>query len=214
MFELAQNPWAVFNWLWVILITGSVVTGLAWLLVTYIRLTDQGKRHEAVLSTTYLEAQNHLTHSIMLIGEMIQINKKESETLGQALSDAVTGRYMSSGPAHGRMLNFLQENYPDLRFFNASFDRIDAAVSESHRVFTQIQNKLLLELRAFEQWRTGTFMARVLMKRKFPDSDLKARAGGEVYEGAEALEKMYQIIQTGKGIEIYRKGTHAPGQLY
>jgi hypothetical protein len=82
--------------------------------------------------------------------------------------DAITGRYKNA-TSRDAVYSILQESYPDMSSFNASFNRIDSVVSNSRRAFTQMQSNLLRELNAFEQWRTGSFVARVLMKDKFPD---------------------------------------------
>ena len=214
MYELANDPWAVFNSLFIIILIGAPLALAAAMIHVYIKLVNEGKKLEAGLNTVFLEAQNYLSHSVILISEMLQINKRESETLERTLSDAISGRYRNSTGSRDALMSFLQENYPDLHSFSASFNRIDSAVSSSRSAFTQIQNRLLSELKTFEQWRTGTFMSRMFVGKKFPDGDLIARAGGRRYIGKEALEKMYQIIQTEDGIEAYNRGTYEPMRLY
>ena len=213
MYELAQNPWSLFGWLWGILGIGIPIAAATWVMLIYISLVNDGKKLQANLSAAYLDAQNHLSHSIMIISEILQVNKKESGTLESALIGAITSRYAGSA-GRSSLYSFLQENYPDLHSFNASFGRVDAAISSSRAAFTQMQSNLLTELKTFEQWRTGTFMARLLVSKKFPDSDLTARIGGTRYFGKEALEMMYQIIHTADTLTAYNKGLYAPPDLY
>ncbi|MDR0405324.1 MAG: hypothetical protein LBH54_00875 [Clostridiales bacterium] len=210
---LSPDPWAIFNWLWIIIFAGGPLVLALGVFQAVVKLTNTGKRLETNLNTAYLEAQNYLSHSIMLIRETLQINLREAETLERALAEAITGRYKNAA-SKDAVFNILHESYPDMSAFSASFSRIDAAVQNSRAAFAQMQSKLLQELNAFEQWRTGTFLSRILMKNNFPDGDLVARIGTARYTGKQALEKMYQIIQTGEGLAAYHQGTHEPMQLY
>lgn len=176
-------------------------------------LRTKSVQHETGLNAQYLSNQNYLSAFLSGFYEMLGVANLKSDKLDQILTDAVKGRYEDSGgfSANGAFFAAVVEAYPDLAGLDI-YDRIVNYVSSQREGYRNIQDKLLDQLRSYDAWREDGFVqSRVIANvLGVPSQRLEARIGMNVVRGAEARDKMYQIVLASAAKKAYETGTMEP----
>lgn len=136
----------------------------------------------------------------------------KSEKLDQILTDAVKGRYESSGgfSAKGAFFSAISEAYPDLSGL-AIYDKLSTYVAAGRTSYRDVQDKLLDMLRAYDLWQgTGFVRSMVVRAMGFPSERLEARLPGKIARGKEARDQMYIIVLASEAAKAYETGKMEP----
>ncbi len=171
---------------------------------------NAGMTMETQLSEQYQKNQNQLDASTKKIVESVGIANLQSERARKIISDAVKGRYegkMEPGTG-GAMFSAIKEAYPqlDLSIYNKIVDLINA----EREAFKNQQDLLLSKLQTYKQWKSTGILRQWFVTKYFPSTNLEARIGTKVYNGAAALEQI-QLIVTSQGTDdAFTSGKQGP----
>ncbi len=172
-------------------------------------VTNEGNKKEADLNSQYLDNQNYLSDCVLRIRESAGVVKGEAAALDEILTDAVKGRYDEGSSAQvggGQLFSAIVEAYPDLSALSGSFDNVLAVVNGCRTDFRGKQTQLLDKLKAYDQWRTGSWTVRHYGDG-FPSNNLQARIGNTTPKrGQEALDQMYLIVTVKGNDESFETG--------
>ncbi|QQR55705.1 MAG: hypothetical protein IPG59_11835 [Candidatus Melainabacteria bacterium] len=197
------------------LIIGLVVAGILGFggISVYTTINSEynaGMTMETQLSEQYQKNQNQLDASTKKIVESVGIANLQSERARKIISDAVKGRYegkMEPGTG-GAMFSAIKEAYPqlDLSIYNKIVDLINA----EREAFKNQQDLLLSKLQTYKQWKSTGILRQWFVTKYFPSTNLEARIGTKVYNGAAALEQI-QLIVTSQGTDdAFTSGKQGP----
>jgi hypothetical protein len=178
-------------------------------------MRNEGIRMETNLSAQYLDNQNELSSFKSSFYEQVGVANLKSDKLDQIIEDAVKGRYegkMEPGTG-GSMFSAITEAYPDLKGQLDLYDRIVDFVRAGREAYKQKQTKLIDMLRVYDYWRQEGLIKSMFLGNFFPSQALKARIGGNVQSGPQALEQMYIIVLTSDAKKAFETGTDEPMQL-
>lgn len=178
----------------------------------YNTLRDERIDHEVGLNAQYPDNQNLLSEFVSGFYEQIGISNLKSEKIDKILKDALTGKFGDQGfKSNGSFISAFQEAGIDLTGLNI-YDKIIDYVQAKRPEFKNAQTNLLARINAYNAWRTRGAIRSLIIKYivKAPSQQLEARVGDKTYNGAEALEKMKQIVLTQKAVDAYDKGVMAP----
>lgn len=169
--------------------------------------------HETSLTSQYRDNQNELSSYISSFYEQVGIANLKSDKLDQILLDAVKGRYegkTSAQPGQGQLFSAITEAYPDLSGLNI-YDKIVDHIRGGREAYKNKQTKLLDMLRAYDNWRNSSLLRPVFLDwMGVPTDNLRAQVGKSVYTGAEAREKMYEIVLVKAANDAYDTGQMEP----
>lgn len=180
----------------------------------YAGLQQQTVGDETALNAQYLSNQNYLSNYISGFYEQIGVANLKSERLDTILTDAVKGRYESSGgfAPNGAFFSAIQEAYPDLTQNMQIYDKIVDYIQSHREGYRGIQDKLLDMLRKYDRFRqSGPIQSMII--RNFvgaPTEALVARIGTTSKTGKDALAQMWVIVTTDDTQKAYQTGTMAP----
>jgi hypothetical protein len=206
---------------WVQVVGGIVVFFLIVSLFTYGKINSlhrEGIDRETQLTATYLDAQNTLGAFISTFYEQVGIADRKSAQLDAVLSDAVKGRYDTTGliPAvpgqvqGNQLISAIVEAYPDLSGLN-TYDRILDTIAAGRQSFKNVQSVLLDKLRAYDRWRKQNIFGSLLIKvAGFPSDSLRAQIGTQFITGVAAENQMYVIVLPSDVSKAYTTGTLEP----
>ena len=197
------------------LIIGLVVAGILGFggISVYTTINSEynaGMTMETQLSEQYQKNQNQLDASTKKIVESVGIANLQSERARKIISDAVKGRYegkMEPGTG-GAMFSAIKEAYPqlDLSIYNKIVDLINA----EREAFKNQQDLLLSKLQTYKQWKSTGILRQWFVTKYLPSTNLEARIGTKVYNGAAALEQI-QLIVTSQGTDdAFTSGKQGP----
>lgn len=176
-------------------------------------LRTESVQRENALNAQYLSNQNYLSAYISGFYEQLGVANLKSDKLDQILSDSVKGRYESSGgfAPNGAFFSAIVEAYPQLGQLDI-FDRIVDYVAAKREGYRAIQDKLLDMLRAYDTWRQDGIVQSWIVSSilGIPSQRLEARVGTQVWRGAEARDKMFQIVLASQAKQAYETGTMEP----
>jgi hypothetical protein len=202
-----QEMWDILGtigfWCLVALVA-IIALRIVWVIV---RTINEGKKMEAALNARFLDVQNHLADSLFRIRSIGSVTNCEANFIESMMHEAISGRY---GNEQGISTFILAENYPDGIVPSAPFERIAQVINGSMADYRRYQSSLLSQLEKFETWRTGTLLSRIIIGNRYPDNDLVARIGGQVFYGPTALEQMYRIVHTEESLQAYNTAVMIP----
>lgn len=180
---------------------------------------NDGVRLERALNAQYLSNQNDL--SAFIAGYREQwgvIDATTTQLLQPFVVDAVKGRYddkdaagMPTGTINASLfIKAIAEAYPDTKGVTDMSGKLVIWIQARRQGFQSSQDKLLDMLRRYDTWRSEQPRGFFLNMMGFPSSNLEARVGGEVYQGARAREQMYRIVLTSDATKAFQSGTMEP----
>jgi len=179
-------------------------------------LRNESIQHEAGLSAQYPSNQNFLSSFISGFYEQLGVAGLKSEKMDGILLDAVKGRYEKSGgfSSNGAFFSAVVEAYPDIKGLNV-YDKIVNYISANREGYRARQDKLLDMLRVYDEWRRyGIIRSRIVSGiLGIPSERLEARIGDQVLRGADARNKMYQIVLASDAKRAYETGVMEPLQI-
>jgi hypothetical protein len=186
----------------------ALVVGLWWF-VTNNSVTNEGNKKESGLNSQYLDNQNYLSDCIVKIKETANVSQAQADKFEAVMVEAIKGRYEGREANPGQMFSAVVEQYPDLASLSSAFERVFTVVVGCRSDYRGKQTQLLDKLDVYTQWRTGSWTVRTFGS-EFPSDNLIARVGEKRYEGDDALDKMYQIVQVQKSVTAYETGVLEP----
>lgn len=191
-----------------------VLVILAFSVFGYINtVRNEGIKQENALEAQYRSNQNELSTYILQFKESLGVADKGSSKLEEILTEAVKGRYdgnMEPGTG-GSMFSAITEAYPDLTATTQAYAKVQDLVVSGRNAYKNQQDKLLDQIRAYENWsESGLFRSMVVDMIGFPSDSLEARVGDKTYKGAEALDKMKDIVLVKDATQAYDTGETAP----
>lgn len=179
----------------------------------YNSVRNEGIEKENALEAQYQVNQNELSTYVVSIQESLGVADKGSSKLQTVLAEAVKGRYdgkMQPGTG-GAMFSAISEAYPDLTATTQAYAKVQDQVTSGRTAYKNQQNKLLDQIRAYENWSQQGAIKHIFVSMiGFPSPTLEARVGDTTYTGAEALRKMKQIVLTDDAITSYETGKTGP----
>lgn len=197
----------------VLVLAGMLVVGGLWFYGYMNALRTEGINRETQLSAQYQSNQNYLSAYISGFYEQLGVANLKSEKLDQILTDAVKGRYETSGgfSADGAFFAAVVEAYPDLTALNI-YDKVVDYVAGGRTGYREVQDKLLDMLRSYDAWRgDGIVQSRIVSSMLGVPSDrLEARLPSGDFTGTEARRKMYEIVLASDAQKAYETGTMDP----
>lgn len=171
-------------------------------------VTNAGNKQEATLNAQYLDNQNYLSDCVLRIRESAGVVKGEAAALDEILTNAVKGRYDEGSSAQvggGQLFSAIVEAYPDLSGLSDGFDKVLAVVNGCRTDFRGKQTEMLDKLKAYDQWRTGSWTVRHYGDG-FPSNNLQARIGTTVKRGQDAYDQMFLIVTINGNDEAFETG--------
>lgn len=179
-------------------------------------LRSESVARENALNAQYLSNQNYLSAYVSGFYEQLGVAGAKSDKLDQILSDAVKGRYESSGgfAPNGAFFSAIVEAYPDLSALNI-YDKIVDYVASQREGYRGIQDKLLDMLRSYDTWRQDGLIQSMIVSDilGIPSERLEARIGTDVKRGLEARDRMFTIVLASQAKEAYETGILDPLQV-
>lgn len=174
-------------------------------------LRTEAVQKEAALTAQYLSNQNYLSAYVSGFYEQLGIVKYKSEKLDAILLDYAKGRSFGGEAKSGGFINAVHEAVPDLKGLDIA-DRMMDYVAGGRAGYRATQDKLLDMLRAYDAWRNDGFVQSGIVSGilHVPSERLEARIGSDVVHGADARNKMYQIVLASDAKAAYQTGTMEP----
>lgn len=191
-----------------------VLVILAFSVFGYINtVRNEGIKQENALEAQYRANQNELSTYVLQFKESLGVAGAGADKLEEILTEAIKGRYdgnMAPGTG-GSMFSAITEAYPDLTATTQAYAKVQDLVVSGRNGYKNEQNKLLDQIRAYENWsESGLFRSMVVDMIGFPSDSLEARIGNTTYKGAEALDRMKDIVLVKDATEAYDTGEMAP----
>ena len=194
--------WMRQNMLVSIALVVALVAGLA-LFGTYNSIIDEGNKLENGLNEQYPVTQNELSTCLIKIGDAANLTKAETQTMKDALTEAIKGRYEGRSANPGQMFSAIVEDYPDLKVFDDAFQRAYHTIIGCRTDYQKAQNKLFNQLKVYDNFQTDSFWRRRFAQNRYPSELLRA----DKLKGEAAYEQMRTMILTADTREAYRTGT-------
>lgn len=192
-----------------------VVVGL-WFYGHMNSLRSESVQREAQLSAQYLSNQNYLSSYVAGFYEQLGVVQYKSEKLDQILTDYAKGRRFGADGQSERaaFINAVAEAVPDLKGLDIA-DRMMDYVAAGREGYRASQDKLLDMLRAYDTWRNDGFVQSWMVEHMLgvPSKRLEARIGDRMIVGADARNKMYQIVLASDAKKAYESGVMDPLQV-
>lgn len=171
-----------------------------------------GLRNQVIFLETHLTAQyktNQATLAAYTSGyaEQLGIADRQANQLSLILVNAVKGRYDegTSGAPSGELFSAVKEAYPDISL--ASYDKMLDFIQAQREEFKKSQSRLLDQIRNYNTFRQRGLIDSALVRLYAPGENLKVTLDGKTYTGAEALEKMNNIVLDDTSIKAFATGT-------
>lgn len=178
--------------------------------------------HVTPLNGQYMVDQNTLSAGMLIVEDKLRVYNLVAGDVKEFVLDAVKGRYdipSEDGKPSGTIdqaafvqeFKVIVENYPDTSWsMEMALDIFDS-VQAMRTEFKNDQKKLIDMLRVYDAWRKERPRRFFLQLIGSPPDDLEARTvGDKVYYGAEALEKMKQLVLFREAREAFEKGEVEP----
>jgi hypothetical protein len=176
-------------------------------------IRDEGIAKENLLEQQYQVNQNELSTYTASILESLGVADKGSSKLQDILVEAVKGRYdgkMEPGTG-GAMFSAITEAYPDLTATTQAYAKVQDQVMSGRTSYKNQQNKLLDQIRAYENWKDQGYPRSIVISfLGFPSNSLEARVGDTKYKGEDALDYMKRLVLTDEAVKSYETGRTAP----
>jgi len=178
--------------------------------------------HENGLGTQYVMNQNDLGQYVLGLQEQFGAYGMFSDDAETFMVNTVKGRYDIKGPdgkPTGEIdevyfkneLNVLVEAYPELSWMSEMATDILDYIRAERAEFKNNQDKLLVMLNAYDNWRQK-FPAVVVLALMggTPSDKLVARVGETAFTGQSAYNQMWKIILPSGMDETFLSGEMAP----
>jgi hypothetical protein len=190
--------------------TVALFTAL-WLYGTINDLRSEGVARESALSAQYLSNQNYLSAYVSGFYEQLGLVKYKSDKLDQILMDYAKGRQGGGTNDRGSFINAVHEVVPDLKGLDIA-DKMMDYVAGGRAGYRDIQDKLLDMLRSYDTWRNDGIVQSWVIKSflGIPSERLTARIGDQALHGADAENKMFQIVLASDAKKAYQSGEMDP----
>ena len=176
-------------------------------------IRDEGIAKENALEQQYQVNQNELSTYTTTILESLGVADKGSTKLQNIIVEAVKGRYdgkMEPGTG-GAMFSAITEAYPDATASSAAYAKVQDQVASGRTAYKNQQNKLLDQIRAYENWKEqGYPRSMVVTMLGFPSNTLEARVGDTTYKGEDALDYMKRLVLVDSTVTAYETGRTEP----
>lgn len=176
-------------------------------------IRDEGIAKENALEQQYQVNQNELSTHTVTILESLGVADKGSSKLQDILVEAVKGRYdgkMEPGTG-GAMFSAITEAYPDLTATTQAYAKVQDQVMSGRTSYKNQQNKLLDQIRSYENWKDQGYPRSIVIGfLGFPSDSLEARVGDTKYKGEDALDYMKRLVLTDEAVKSYETGKTAP----
>lgn len=202
-----------------LLFIGAIIAGLAVIVGSvaviglgyYNNVRNDAIEWEGKLNTQYKVNQNSLSTYALKFNDTLGLADREAEKVSTILVDAISGRYsetdLLSPSEEGPLFAAVQEAYPDTSDVSEAYRLVQEAALSGREEYAQEQDKLSTMISDYKVWKdSGLLRSQVVSFAGFPSDNLQARVGDKVYKGADALEKMDQLVQTEESIEAYDSG--------
>lgn len=191
------------------------VMGIIGVINTYTTTRNDGRTYELALTKQWKDTQVQYGQFRTSIYDQLSIAREKRDALDKILVDAVTGRYDKKGAPgsvdNQAVFSAIAEAYPDLKGVDI-YDKIIVQIQAGRQAFAKNQEQLQDMIRSYNSWRTtGSFLHPMIVEWcGFPSNTLEAQAGGKVYRGQEALDKMSTVIVGGDTSAIFDSGVDKP----
>lgn len=171
---------------------------------------------ETALVSQYKDNQQELSSYILTFNETLGIADRQSNKLNDILVEAVKGRYDGDSSLQpgtgGAMFSAISEAYPDLTATSETYANVQDLVISGRVAYKNKQTKLLDLIRDYTQWSEKDLYRMFILNNIVgaPTKNLAVTDAGKSYYGAEALEKISQIVLTQDAVDAYESGLQDP----
>lgn len=176
-------------------------------------IRDEGIAKENALEQQYQVNQNELSTYTATVLETLGIADRANTKQKEFVVEAIKGRYdgkMQPGTG-GAYFSAITEAYPDTAKNAEAYAKVQDAVVAGRTAYKNQQNKLVDQIRSYENWKDQGFPRNMVVSALgFPSNSLEARVGDTRYKGEDALDYMKRLVLTDEAVKSYETGKTAP----
>lgn len=176
-------------------------------------IRDEGIAKENGLEQQYQTNQNELSTYTATILESLGVADRGTSKQKEIIVEAVKGRYdgaMQPGTG-GAYFSAITEAYPTQTGTPEAYGKVQDQITAGRTAYKNTQNKLLDQIRAYENWKDQGFPRSIVISfLGFPSNSLEARVGDTKYKGEDALDYMKRLVLTDDAVASYETGRTAP----
>jgi hypothetical protein len=201
----------------ILLIVGVLVGGIAITAVSYFVSKKHGNNIEAELSAAYDKDRAKLGECIDIALTSAGYATEQSKAMQNALIAAAGGEgLMGASATPAGFSAIITKTFPNLQPYEAAFERGFNATVGCRKDFTQLQNKLIDQIKSFRQWMNNPFTPAVWFG-DFPNDALEVKdpATNTFIYGKTAWAMVTTIITNGQANDAYKNGgNYNPGNPF